>query len=212
MNDVEEFAEIVLSQDISAAHHFVAKLTAQGIQMESIYLDLFAPAARLLGERWVDDVCDFTSVTLGMSRMQQILHALSLEPGPKASEMSDKSAMLVTVPGEQHGFGAVMVGEFFRRAGWNVWTGTPESEEEVLDLMMDETFNIVGFSVSCDLHLTGLEHMIERVRAASTNRDMGVLAGGRAMIANQSFAANLKADVIGIDGRQAVLKANELLG
>ena len=38
-----------------------------------------------------------------------------------------RRALLVSVPGEQHSFGVTMVAEFFRRAGWDAWTGAPRT-------------------------------------------------------------------------------------
>lgn len=210
--DVDEFTNTVLNHDLGAAHRFIANLSDQGVSMESIYLDLLSPTARLLGDRWVEDLADFSTVTLGLSKLQQILRSLSHTLETSEPELSEKHAMLVTVPGEQHGFGVAMVGEFFRRAGWNVWTGTPESDDEILDLLGSHPYDVVGFSISCDMHYPALERIVNKVRDMSSKPDVGLLLGGRFSIENASFVGQLNADIVGIDPYRAVHRANEMLG
>ena len=62
-----------------AARTYVEALRAQGVSLESLYLDLLAGAARRLGEWWASDLCDFADVTVGVGRLQQILRELSPE-------------------------------------------------------------------------------------------------------------------------------------
>lgn len=210
--DVDEFAKTVLNHDLSAAHRFIAGLAEQGVSMESIYLDLLSPTARLLGDRWVEDLADFSAVTLGLSKLQQILRTYSHNLETVEPELSEKQALLISVPGEQHGFGVAMVGEFFRRAGWNVWTGTPESDDEILDLLSCQPYDVIGFSISCDMHLPSLERIVNKVRDVSSNPDVGMLLGGRIPLENPSIVGSLNADVVGFDPHRAIARANEMLG
>ena len=90
----------------------------RAISVESIFLDLLAPAARQLGTQWEADVTDFANVTLGVSRLQRIMRRLGdtflQRDQPR---QRGESALLTIIPGEQHSFGLSMVAEFFRRAG-----------------------------------------------------------------------------------------------
>jgi hypothetical protein len=76
-NTVPELARLVLSDDAQAAARLVARLRADGVPLETIYLDVLAPAARHLGERWEQDLTDFTDVTIGLWRLQQLMYELS---------------------------------------------------------------------------------------------------------------------------------------
>lgn len=71
--------------------------------VESLYLDLLAPAARHLGELWCADACDFASVTLALGRLQKVMHQLSPAfEGDVQHREHGRRALLVPVPGEQH--------------------------------------------------------------------------------------------------------------
>ena len=90
--------------------------------VESLYLDLFAPAARLLGEMWSDDHCDFSAVTVALGRLQRLLRELSPAFGTEIEYPRQRPPRAVAQPpDEQHSFGLCMVAEFFRRDGWDVF-------------------------------------------------------------------------------------------
>ena len=210
--DVLEFAAVIMHSDIGAARAFIDALRGRGVALESVFLDLMAPAARHLGDLWVEDRCDFMTVTLALARMQQILRSLSAEDGTAEAVDYGKSALLITVPGEQHTFGLFMVGEFLRRGGWEVWGGAPDAEDSVIDLLMDRWFDLIGLSVSQDSSLPGLQRFIQRIRNSSRNRQIGVLAGGRAFGGKAELAKECGADDLAVDGREAVRRAERIVG
>ena len=211
-DDVVGFAETVINGDMKAALLAIEGLRARGVSLESIYIDLMAPAARYLGELWLEDRCDFMAVTLGLSRMQQLLSALSTasEPGMAAADLS-RRALLATVPGEQHTFGLYMVAEFFRRSGWDVWGGVPEDADSVLELVMDDWFDVIGLSVSREGSLSQLDQLIRGVRKCSRNSQIGVLLGGRAFDGREHLAHEFGAHAVITNGRQAVIQAQEIV-
>ena len=212
-HEVAEFATIVVKDDAAAARRFVDALLARSIPIESIFLDLMAPAARHLGDLWLDDRLDFMSVTLGLSRLQQLLRILSSEIDADRRVVDhDKRVLLVTIPGEQHTFGMFMVAEFFRRGGWDVWGGVPEGHDSVLELLAADWFDIVGLSVSLEGNLARLGRFIQQIRESSRNVHLAVMIGGRAIAGNAELARELGADAIAADGRQAVSQAQEILG
>ena len=70
--DVASLADAAVSPEEGAALAFVAGLRSRGVPMESVYLDLLAPAARHLGELWETDATDFSTVTLGLWRLHGV--------------------------------------------------------------------------------------------------------------------------------------------
>ena len=68
-NDVDgDHAVSVLTERVS--DEYVAFLRERGVSVESLYLDLFGPIARRLGEMWEDDACDFSTVTVALGEMR----------------------------------------------------------------------------------------------------------------------------------------------
>lgn len=223
MKQVRDFTELLLADDTTEAAGYVAALRRDGASLEEIYLDLFGPAACYLGYLWEQDIRDFVDVTLGTGRLQQFVWDFSAEfrdfpsPGdsgdPAEQWTRDKRrrALLLPIPGEQHTFGLTLMSEFFRRAEWEV-RGWPLLEEsELINLVRDQWFALVGISVGGEVSLAGLGSLIRDVRRNSSNPSVGVMVGGPLFVQQPGLAKQVGADATAVDARQAVDQAESLL-
>jgi methanogenic corrinoid protein MtbC1 len=209
---VEEFVELILDHDAVMAVAYFEALRARGVSIEAIYLQLLTPAARRLGELWCEDLCDFTKVTLALGRLQQLLRELSPDFRCETeSRQHGRRALLMPAPGEQHTFGLFMVAEFFRQAGWDVWSGLPGAGDDVISLVRAEWFDIVGLSVGSESRVDGLAATIRTMRRGSRNRAIGVMVGGPLFVENPELAAVVGADATALDGRQAAQQAASIV-
>ena len=210
-DDVRAFAKLVLAPDENVAHACIEAMRVRGISVETIYLDLLAPVARYLGEQWELDLCDFTEVTVGLGRLQQVLRELSPAFGQSNHHPSGRSVLLLPGPGEQHTFGLVMVAEFFRRAGWDVGGGPWEAGADPVMMVQREWFDVVGFSLGNETQVDELAACIKRVRAAALNKSICVIVGGPIFIERPEFVAYVNADAAATDGGQAPELAAKLV-
>ncbi|AWM02760.1 cobalamin B12-binding domain-containing protein [Bradyrhizobium amphicarpaeae] len=210
--EVEMFAALALGADDGAAFAYVVDLQAKGASVESIFIDLLAPAARQLGAQWESDTTDFASVTVGVGRLQLIMHRLGDSFAQEAGDNhGGESALLTIIPGDQHSFGLSMVAEFFRRAGWNLCTGPFSSHQELTSLVHNHWFDIVGFSVSSDRRLDELKKDIHDIRRDSRNRHVGIILGGPMITAQPGLVASMGADMMSADAITAPHQAHGLI-
>lgn len=212
--DLTEFVRLVLTNDVDVICDYVRNLRDAGEPLASIYLTLLAPAARELGAMWERDECTFTGVTLGVSRMHQVLLRFSscFCANSAEDEHGDHSALIIPVPGEQHTFGLIMLVEFFRREGWNVWSGSPDRAEDLPELLESGRFDVVGCSISAERHLDGLHETIRLIRKHSKNKNIKVIVGGRLFNEQPELADSVDADAAAGSGTDAVRLAEQLVG
>jgi methanogenic corrinoid protein MtbC1 len=210
--DVAVLTALAQQGDLSGSLAYIGGLRSRGMPLERVYLGLLAPVARRLGEMWEQDACDFTAVTVGLCCLQQVVleHSSGFQPRFGKREV-ERRILLAPVPGEQHSFGLLMVGEFFRRQGWDVCSGTGATAREIVALVRKEWFALVGFSLSCDSRLDTLASAIRDIRRASRNPQIGVLVGGKVFVDQPELATLVGADATAADGQQAALKAETLL-
>ncbi len=211
-DDVQEFGGLILALDHTRAYAFVEQKRAEGSPLESVIMDLMAPAASYLGELWKADRCSFTEVTVGLSRLRQMLRDLSPDfeceaPGWRHG----RRALLLATPGEQHTFGLFVVEAFFRREGWDVSGGQIDSADEIAHLVDRQWFAIAGFSLSSERFIDRLASLIRVIRRHSCNREIGVLVGGPLFLEQPELAERVGADAFAADGRAAVVSARTLL-
>jgi methanogenic corrinoid protein MtbC1 len=210
---VVELARIILRGSKVEALAYLRGLQTLGMSTETIYLELLAPVARHFGVLWEDERSDFVEVTLGLQKLQDLAHQLSEAnlDTPASRSKAGRRALFVALPGEQHVFGAQLVGEFLRRAGWDVWDAPGADEADILSLVGKEWFAVVGFSISTASQLPALTTLIRKVRRVSLNRDVRIMAGGLPFVGHPERVGKVGADATAIDGRDAVERAEHLL-
>jgi methanogenic corrinoid protein MtbC1 len=207
-----DFVKIVLGDDDERVESYIAGLRAKGVTVEQIYLDILAPSARLLGDMWNDDDCDFADVTIAVERMQVVLRSLSqlFVRDANQSELTGR-VLLACLPGEQHSLGLFMVAEFFVRDGWGVHVGPPLAEDALMAELSSGWYDVVGFSVSCDSRIDNLKREIRRVRKASKNKDVRILVGGRAFNDDPRLLSRVGGDATASTAALAPARAREIL-
>ena len=210
--DVEDFVQMVLAREQIPAQAFIDVLRQRGMSVETVYLDLLAPAAQHLSYLWTQDLCEFTQVTLGLARMQQLLHALSPElDGQPDSRTNARRVLLMPARGEHQTFGLAMVAEFFHRAGWEVDCGGGDTHADAVHCVDAQWFDVVGLSAGSDTSLDVLKACVIDLRRNSRNREIVVLVGGPIFAGHPERVKFVGADASGLDGKQAPGQAERLI-
>ncbi len=211
--DVELFIAEVIGESDAAAAAFVQKLLAEGAKVESVFMDLLAPTARELGIRWEDDECSFVDVTVALGRLHRVLRDLSQNFQSDSQHMpeSEGSILLTCLPGEQHTLGLILVAEFLMRDGFRVMVGAPWSEEDLLNQVRTDWFDVIGFSAGCDSKLSGLKREIVRIKAASRNPNVKILVGGQVFSLEHELVKRVGADGWARDARDAPQVIRDLI-
>lgn len=214
--DVIAFSRALMENRMTDATDVVADLCSQGISMDRVYLNLFAPSARYLGELWEADLCTFSEVTLCLWRLQTLLYELSpafhsSATPAKIAPNSERRILMATMPGQQHTFGLSMLSEFFRREGWVVLSIPSPKPGELQDSLSGNWFDVLALSVSTDNELPELGKSIRTARKTSRNPRLSVMVGGPLFTREPSLAATVGADGCSSDADAALALAVQLI-
>jgi methanogenic corrinoid protein MtbC1 len=210
--EVEACVRLLLDPGAGPIVGYAEDLMARGVSLDSIYLEIFAPAARRLGDMWDSDECTFTDVTIALGRLQQTLRRFSAHFRPESPEGEPwRQALFAAVPGEQHTFGLSMIVQYFLRAGWDATMLPSPAGEEVLRLVQQENIALVGLSMARGGHAPILKTLIGRMRMGSRNPDLRVIVGGFAFSETPNLVAEVGADGSATDAKQAVNLAQQLV-
>ncbi len=211
-DQIKMFALLLIGQNFEKASDYIASLRERGVSEETLYLDLFSPVAKYFGQMWEEDLCTFTEVTIGVGRLQELLREISSDVRYQEQQAEEKNRriLLTPVPGEQHTFGMSMLIEFFYRAGWEVWGWPGVTDQNLLQLVKNEWFHIVGISMYAQIHQDALLQTIQEIREASKNPAIKIMVGGHAFGSNPELIDSIGADAFAADGPQALHKADHL--
>lgn len=212
-DDVKHFAELLIHSSNDICLGFIQSLRLEGHDLNEIYLDLIAPAARRLGCYWELDEQSFTTVTLALGRAQRIVQELSPDFRNQKNEHNPLSgkALLFAMPHSQHTMGVLMLSEFFIQAGWDVTTMPNPSNEEILTLCREQAFDIVGISISYELQWTAMQDLVQAIRRSSANSQIGIMAGGALFNAKPELVNQCAADICTLSAPDAVIAAENIL-
>ena len=186
--EIARCADLAVQQDTTALKGLFATLMDEGLTQESLLLHLIAPAAKLLGDQWLDDARSFVDVTVGLGTLQRSVTLLC-----RQSERPTHRGLVVllAVPGEQHTLGVHLVAEQLRREGWGAQVESGLDASALADLVASEHVEMVGLSVNHAELIATLPSLLETVREASLNRDLRVIVGGCEELADHAEALNV---------------------
>lgn len=210
--EAEDFVELPLTNEADFMLAEVEKLQQAGVSTESIFVDLLAASARRLGEMWEEDECDFVEVTLGIWRLQEVMRDCAMRSiAASESNSAPNSALFTPFPGDQHNFGALMVEEVFASAGWQTEALLEPKRHELLHLIAERSFHVIGLTISNDYPSQKISELITAIRSVSKNPDVYVLIGGRLINADPTIAIKTGADGTAPDARSALAIAHNLV-
>ena len=210
--DVAILAPLALQMEADALLAHIEGILARGVPVDTVMVDLLAPAARLLGEFWEDDRCDFIDVTMGLWRLQEVVHEIAARmPVDRLHAAGGRRALFAAMPGDQHNFGTVVIDEIFRRDGWLTDRMSEAATSDLLKRVSQDWFDMVGLTISCDCHIEPLPSIIAALRNVSKNPLVCVMVGGRVFGADPGLAERVGADGTARDAKLALKMAVDLV-
>ena len=164
---IAELGTLVIGPDNDDAANFVLKLKDEGVSLDDLHAELLEPTARQLGELWNEDKVDFVDVTLGVSRLQRLVHVFEgLDQIPdydeKRTRAAGRRAGRAAQPRQHHRAEVPARRRLacvdLRLAAASMSPPTSPSQE---------WFGVVGFSLGSDVHLDSLRAGRDHAGAAS---------------------------------------------
>ncbi len=212
--DPAHLADMAVRSDARHLADLSEAAMSEGLGFEALMLDVMAPAARILGERWEDDSADFIEVTLGLWRLQELVHELAsrrcgADTGPI---MHERRILCAVAPGDDHSFGSLVLEEMFRRAGWSCSGLRGASRAQLLRHVSEGWFEIIALTVSVERNSEVLTDLVADVRAASCNPGVSVMVGGPVFNDHASLADEIGADATASNAKAALHQAELLVG
>ena len=204
---VGAFASALMESDEQG--QWMHALLDEGLSLDVLLLDLFAPAARHLGRLWEEDEANFLDVAVALGRLQSLTRALCARLEEADAPVNGRRVLLMPCPGETHLFSLTLVASFFREAGWDVVLSNGVDEDPAI-LVHAEQFDLIGISLSCDVLLPVMTDFVAKLRGASCNPGIRVIVGGPLFLREPARATTVGADAAAQDGRSAVEIAESL--
>jgi methanogenic corrinoid protein MtbC1 len=215
-----QLALLTLESKLPDCERYLQTLRDQGATLETLFLDVLQPAARILGTRWKEDSCSFVDVTTGLWQLQQIFHRLlhDFQQEPPSGSSNDfvdvsprPSAFFCTPPGAHHRLGVQMVSAFFCRAGWQTGLSFGETTTQIGAEAKRFAPDLLGISLSCEQDMREAPAFILALKQATIKTTPILMIGGPGPLLFPELALACQADVIAGDAPEALSSAWDCL-
>lgn len=190
--------ELALNADDLGLNTLIAGLADQGWTADAILTLLIEPAARALGDAWLDDICSELDLTIAVSMLQMAGHAVRYSSSSQTIRNSRYRVLLATAPGEPHMLGTALLADQFLAAGWQVDMAFPATEEALTNQINAQHPDAVdiGLSDAMPRHhaLEQLRTTIEHSRMVPAENPTVISVGGRLFAEAAATALSVGAD------------------
>ncbi len=201
---IDDFTRLLLDENSSRCEDVLEGFVSLDGDPQAATEELLAPAARLVGEYWRMDICDFMQVTVVMTRIQRLFWRLATEYPAVGAVRPGRTALLAPTPGEQHSFGLSIVEDALRRDGWHVDCCGCGDGPDLFRLAESGHYALVGLSLSGSALLPELASAIARLKSSMRNKSATILVGGPIFVDKPELALEVGADSLALNARHAV--------
>lgn len=210
--DAANFVSLPLSLEADELLDLVEGYIARGVSVESVFVDLLAASAQRLGQHWEGDECDFLDVTMGLWRLQEVMRQVALRHPPEGPiDPRGRSALFSPLPGDEHSLGTLMVEEVFARAGWQTEVLINPKRKELLQIIAERQFDLVGLTIACDCTTGLIADLISAIRSVSRAPKVQILIGGQMVNANPGMVEEVGADGTAVDANSFLALADRMV-
>lgn len=162
---VDVLSKALVGPDPDEAAHIIEENHAAGLDVETLYLNLLAPAAARLGEWWNKDEINFTDVAVGTGRVFGIMRNL-MHHIPRPELPDGKTALFASVPGDTHTLGVKMAADLCRQRGWQIDLALAMDHDTLMEHILDSGHLLIGLSAGGLHSLPDLTRIVLALRVS----------------------------------------------
>ena len=184
---------------------------AGGLELGTIYMEVFQPALREVGRLWQQNELSVAEEHLATAITQAAMARL-YEQVFAWDEREGRTLLAACADTERHEVGLRMLCDLLECDGWNTtYLGATVPVDSLVAMVRQRRPDVVALSVALAPHLPRLREMIAAVRASGGDDPPLILVGGRPFLNDPELATRLGADLTAPDATAAVTLLRERL-
>ncbi len=177
--EVDQLTNLLLDTEEGSFELAITVLKTHGAPIDYIVLDLIPGIARKLGKQWEDDSLSFADVSIGVNRLERVIHKLDyLFQANQLDRQQNKAIFITGFPGSQHSLGTLIFANFLIYSGWQVHRPNQVNIDSIVYGVSSKDLQAIAISVSTSEQLEELPSLIDLLRQKSKNPNIVVLIGG----------------------------------
>jgi methanogenic corrinoid protein MtbC1 len=203
------YLEALLLADARSAQGVIDAALAAGLAVDAAYLEVLAPAMYEIGVLWERARITVAGEHLATAITQGVLAALAARLPRRTAHAERPVAVLGCGPGDSHGLGTRMVGDFLQAAGWRVFDlGPAIPASAFVSVAAERGAHLVAVSSSRAEHLDGVREVRRALNGLACPPLLAV--GGNAYDGYPERASAVGAELHAADPRELLLRIDAM--
>ncbi|HEV2130043.1 MAG TPA: cobalamin-dependent protein [Longimicrobiaceae bacterium] len=175
---------------------------AAGLDLRTLYLEVFQPTLREIGQLWQENRLTVAEEHLATAITQSAMLRLYSDHG--LPESNGPTLIAACAETERHEIGLRMLCDFLDLEGWEtVFLGSSVPTAGLAQMVQNRQPEVVALSASITPHLPQLRTAIAAVRDAAGPQPPLVLVGGRPFLEDARLVQAVGADLSARDAAEA---------
>lgn len=142
-NYANAFCCLLINGSATDCLKMITKRESQGLRYEALVDRVFAPAARILGQKWNNSDLSFSEVSNGISTLLLVNAKLRTQTAPVPAGVP-KHVLFGTLPHQAHTLGIILAAEAFRWQHWDVEMMLNAVNDRAIDYVSRSQVGLVG--------------------------------------------------------------------
>ena len=210
--EISQLTNLLLDTEEGSFELAITVLKTHGASINYIVLDLIPAIARQLGKQWEDDSLSFADVSIGVNKLERVIHKLDyLFQANQLERQQNKAIFITGFPGSQHSLGGLIFANFLIFSGWQVHRPSQTNIDSIVYGVSSKEVQAIAISVSTNEQLEQLPSLIDLLRQKSKNPNIIVLIGGSLYNKAPEAFGHIQAEVKAFSPEESVQKLEQHL-
>lgn len=176
----------------------------KGLDLATIYMDVFQPALREIGRLWEENAISVADEHLATAITEAAMVRL-YEGSFRDDAPSRPTIVAACGDSERHQVGLRMLCDLLEARGWHAhYLGACVPTEALVRMVQERRPAVIALSAALSPHVPRLQVMIHALRDAFGADTPTIIVGGRPFLADPGLAAEIGADLTARDAAEAV--------
>jgi methanogenic corrinoid protein MtbC1 len=202
--------ELLLDGQRLMAERLVVDALNGGAEIRDIYLYVFQPALRQVGQLWQQNRITVADEHFFSAAVQMIMARLH----DRVFRVPKKGPRLLATcaPGELHEIGMRMIADLFELDGWPTdYLGADTPADDLIAYVVQRDHALIAISSTMACHVPAVAQMISQLRAAPGGDRRKILVGGHPFVADTTLWRSIGADATAPDAEAALATGRQLM-
>ena len=198
---LSEFCDALVHPDNGRYKVLLSEFLDYGLSNKDVFEDLVPSAARLLGDRWVEDKLSFAQVTIGAARLEEIIRSVE-QSYTKIGERAPvgRTILIISPASEDHTLGAIVASGLFRRQGFWVKLAIGLDDQELSVAAQETPLAFIGLSVGSQRTIPEAAKLVKLLKQSAP--DTPIVIGGNIITLDSDLIAETNADLVSSDPQE----------